>query len=183
MRQAVAVLLLATIAAAQPPAVKGFRRLRSLRDDIATKFVSLKEQEEFALKPREEKMLLAFGKGEKKFEGKALDGEQLVVALFKWADVTQDPPTEAGKRVLAEIPNVLYDRYGKAIEVPKDRKDVALKLCDALDSDIIHIRTCAFEALKKIYKTPSGWMYVPDMDKKARQDSIKSWRNFVRKHK
>jgi hypothetical protein len=141
----------------------------------------LKGEEEYALKPREEKMLLAFGKGDKKFEGKNLDGEQVVATILKWGDVLQDPPTEAGKRVLASLPNVLYDRYAKAIEIPRDRKDVSLKLCDALDSDLIHVRESAFEALKKIYRTPSGFMYVVDMDKKARQDAIKSWRNYVRK--
>ncbi len=183
MRLLAPLLLLAMVADAQPPVVRDFRRLRKLRDDIASQYASLKGQEEYALKPREEKMLIAFGKGEKKFEGKTLDGETVVATILKWDQVLQDPPTEAGKRVLADLPNVLFERYGKAIEIPKDRKDVSLKLCDGLDSDSIHVRQSSFEALKRIYRTPSGWMYVPDMDKKGRQDAIRSWRNHVRKQK
>jgi hypothetical protein len=182
MRLLLPVLLLSIVADAQPPAVRDFRRLRGLRDDIARQYASLKEQEEFALKPREEKMLIAFGKGEKKFEGKALEGPKVVEAILEWDQVLSDPPTEAGKRVLTELPNVLHDRYNK-IEIPKDRRDVALKLCDALDSDAILVRLCAFEALKRIYRTPSGFLYVVDMDKKGRQDAIKSWRNHVKKQK
>ena len=67
MRLLPPLLLLAIVADAQPPVVRDFRRLRAFRDDIATQHASLKQQEEFALKPREEKMLIAFGKGEKKF--------------------------------------------------------------------------------------------------------------------
>jgi hypothetical protein len=183
MRLLAPLLLLALVADAQPPAVRDFRRLRGLRDDIATRYTSLKEQEEFALKPREEKMLIAFAKGEKKFEGKTLEGPKVVETILeKWDQVLQDPPTEAGKRVLAELPNVLFDRY-KVIEIPKDRREVSLKLCDALDSDVLHVRFCAFEALKRIYRTPNGFMYVVDMDKKGRQDAIKSWRNHVKKQK
>jgi hypothetical protein len=127
-------------------------------------------------------MLIAFAKGEK-FDNKKLDGEKVVEMILKWDEVNTDPPSEAGKRVLADLPTVLFERYAKAIEIPRDRKDVAMKLCDALDSDSIHIRYAAFEALKKIYRTPSGFMYVVDMEKKARQDPIKSWKNYVRKQK
>ncbi|MCK6459371.1 MAG: hypothetical protein L6Q95_05695 [Planctomycetes bacterium] len=183
MRVLVPLLLLAIAAEAQPPAVRDFRRLRKLRDDIASQYASLREQEEFALKPREEKLLIAFGKGEKKFEGKTLDGEGVLSVILKWDEVLRDPPTEAGKRVLGELPNVLFERYAKPIEIPKDRKEVALKLCDGLDSDSIHVRFASFEALKRIYRTPSGFMYVVDMPKKDRQDAIKSWRNYVRKQK
>jgi hypothetical protein len=182
MRLVVPLLLLSLVADALPPDVKGFRRLKKLRDDIASAHATLKQQEEFALKPREEKMLIAFGKGEK-FEGKKLEGEKVVEMILKWDQVLSDPPAEAGKRVLAELPGVLFERYAKAIEIPKDRRDVSLKLCDALDSDSIEVRRCAFEALKKIYRTPSGWMYVPEMDKKGRKDAISSWRNYVKKQK
>jgi hypothetical protein len=182
MRLLVPLLLVSVVAGAEPPAVPGFRRLRELREDIAGEYVTLKQREEFALKPREEKMLIAFAKGEK-FENKTLDGEKVVEMILKWDQVRADPPTEAGKRVLGELPTVLFDRYGKVIDIPRDRRDVSLKLCDALDSDAIEVRRCAFEALKKIYRTPSGFMYVPDMDKKGRQDAVKSWRNHVKKQK
>jgi len=183
MRLLVPLLLLSIVVDAQPPAVQDFRRLRKLRDDIASQYASLKEQEEYALKPREEKMLIAFEKGEKKFEGKALDGPKVVDAVLKWDQVLQAEPTEAGKRVLAELPNVLFKRYAQAIEVPKDRKEVSLKLCDALDSDYIHVRASAFEALKRVYRTPSGFMYVVDMSKKDRKDAISSWKKYVNKQK
>jgi len=184
MRVLLPLLLVAIHVAAQPPVVEdSFRRLRRLRTDIGDQYAALKEQEEYALKPREEKMLILFDKGEKKFEGKAIDGPKVVETILKWDQVNQDPPTEAGKRVLAELPGVLFRRYAQAIEIPKDRREVSLKLCDALDSDFPLVRGAAFEALKKVYRTPSGFMYNVDMSKKERQDPIKSWKNYVKKQK
>ncbi|HEX5137750.1 MAG TPA: hypothetical protein VFY93_12300 [Planctomycetota bacterium] len=183
MRPALPLLLLAIAVVAQPPKVEDFRRMKELRSDMADRHALLKDREEYALKPREEKMLILFDRGEEKFEGKKLDGASLVVTILKWDQVNQEPPTEAGKRVLADLPNVLFRRYGQAIEVPRDRKEVCLKLCDALDSDFTLVRASAFDALKKIYRTPSGFMYNVDMTKKERQDPIKSWKNYVKKQK
>jgi hypothetical protein len=183
MRPALSLLLLAIVAAAQPPDVDNFRRMKRLRTDIADQYASLKQQEEYALKPREEKMLIAFGNGEEKFDGKKLDGVSVVVTILKWDQVNTDAPTEAGKRVLSDLPTVLFKRYGAVIDVPRDRKDVCWKLCDGLDSDFVLVRAAVFEALKKIYRTPSGFMYNVDMSKKERQDPIKSWKNYVKKQK
>jgi hypothetical protein len=177
------LVLLAGAAVAQPPEVKDFRRLRKFRDDIASEIVQFKEAEEFALKPREEKILIAYDKGDKKFENKSLTGPLVLETCFlKWDQVQQAEPSEAAKRVLAKLPDVFFKKYAQAIEVSKrERKSVSLDLVDALDSDYLHVRACAFDALKKMYRTPSGFMYVETMDKKGRQDAIKLWRKFVLK--
>lgn len=178
------LLLLAVAAAAEPPAVKDFRRLKELRDDVAGRAQKFLDAEEYAKKPREEKMLIAFERGEKRFENKPLSGELVVqTCLMKWAEVQQAEPTEAGKRVLGKLAPVLFEKYGKAIEVPKDRKDVGKLLCDALDSDFLQVRAAAFDALKLMYRTPSGFMYVETMDKKARREAIATWKKFVSKQR
>ncbi len=182
MRLLAPLLLLALAVAAQPPVVTDFVRMRKFKDNISSRILQLEAEEDFASKPREEKMLLAFAKGEKKFENEQLTGKLVVMTcLVKWADVQQPQPTEPGKRVLTLLPEVLFDKYGRAIEVPRDRKDVSKFLLDALDSDFLHIRAAAFESLRKVYRTQSGYMYVPDMTKKQRAEPIKTWRKFVGK--
>ncbi len=184
MRSSFALLLLALAAAAQPPVVPDFVRLRKFKDDIASRLVQLKNAEDFASKPMEEKMLLAFLDGQKEFGNEKLTGTLVVkTCLMKWADVQQAQPTEAGKRVLGKLPEVLYKRYTDVIDIPKDRKDVAKDLLKALDSDFFHVRAAAFESLKKMYRTGSGFMYVPEMTKKERAEPIKAWTKFVNRQK
>jgi len=184
MRALAPVLLLALAAAAQPPVVPDFVRMRKFKDDVASRIAQLKADEEYASKPDQEKMLLAFEKGEKMFGKQPLTGVLVVkTCLMKWADVQQAEPTEAAKRVLAKLPLVLNDRYAKVVEVPKDRKDISKDLLEALDSEFLHVRSAAFESLKKIYRTEVGFMYVADMNKKERQAAIENWRKFVRKQK
>jgi hypothetical protein len=184
MRATGLVLLLSLAAAAQPPVVTDFVRIRKLKDTIASRIAQYTAEEEFAKKPPEEKMLLAFLRGEKKFGKDDLTGKLVVTTcLVKWEDVQQAQPTEAGKRVLALLPDVLYERYAKTIDVPKDRKDISKVLLDALDSDFLHVRSAAFESLKKIYRTQSGWMYVADMTKKERAEPIRNWKKFIDKQK
>lgn len=184
MRFPASLLLLALAAGAQPPFVKDFERIGKLKEDIQKTAQDLQEKEEFASKPREEKMLIAFMKGEKKFEGKDLTGKIVVTTcLSKWGDVQQAQPTEAGKRVLALLPEALLKRYAVAIDVPKDRKEVAGLLLDELDSDYLNVRIAAFDSLKKIFRTQTGFLYEPSMNKKDRRDPITSWKNFLKKQK
>jgi hypothetical protein len=184
MRPLASLLLLALVAAAQPPVVPDFVRMKAFRDEVLTRLAQLKADEEFASKPPEEKMLLAFLNGDKKFGNELLTGKLVVTTcLMKWADVQRAEPTEAGKRVLAKLPEVLSKRYGEAIDVPKDRKDVSKFLLDALDSDFIHVRAAALESLMKMYRTGQAFMYVADMNKKARAEPIKTWRKFVGRQK
>ena len=184
MRALAPVLLLALAAAAQPPVIPDFVRMKKFKDDIASRIAQLKADEEYASKPDQEKMLLAFEKGEKTFGKLRLTGVLVVeTCLMKWADVQQADPTEAAKRVLAKLPLVLWERYGKVVDVPKDRKDMSKDLLDALDSEFLHVRSAAFESLKKIYRTEVGFMYVPDMNKAERKGPIENWRKFVRKQK
>jgi len=183
MRRVLPLLLLTVAVAAQPPVVQGYRRLRKLRDDILSQIRLLKEAEEYALKPAEEKMLIAFTNGEKKFDNRTLTGKIVVTTILEKWDLAQEPDpaklSEPVKRVMKDLPNVLFEKYTRAIEVPRDRKDVANVLVDALDSECIHIRVCAFESLKLMYHTPNGLFYNPNMSKKERQDSIKKWKKLV----
>jgi len=183
MRVAGLVLLVALAAAAQPPAVTDFVRMRKLKDNIASRIAQYTADEEYAKKPPEEKMLLAFLRGEKKFGKDDLTGKLVVTTcLVKWEEVQQPQPSEAGKRVLALLPDVLYERYAKTIDVPKDRKDISKVLLDALDSDFLHVRSAAFESLKKVYRTQNG-MYRPDMTKKQRAEPIRYWNKFIDKQR
>jgi hypothetical protein len=182
MRLLGTLLLLAAAAGAQPPLVKDFVRLGKLRDDLQRAALDFQEKAEYASKPREEKMVIAFKNGEKKFEGKDLKGIDVVTAcLAKWTDVQRDEPTEAGKRVLALLPEALRVRYVEAIDTPKDRKQVSNVLLEELDSEYFYVRVCAIDALKKIYRTQTAFMYEPSMTKKERKDHIKSWANFLKK--
>ncbi len=185
MRALAPVLLLALTAAAQPPVIPDFVRMKKLKDEIASRIAQLKAEEDFASKPDQEKMLLAYERGDKKFGNQQLTGVLVVkTCLVSWADVQQAQPTEAAKRVLAKLPEVFHERYARWVEIPRDRKDVSKFLLDELDSDFLHVRAAAFASLQKIYKmTNTGLMYVPDMNKKDRQDAIKNWRNFVKKQK
>ncbi len=184
MRPLATLLLLALVATAQPPVAQGFVRMKRFKDEILTRLAQLKADEEFASKPIEEKMLLAFLNGDKKFGNEQLTGKLVVTTcLMKWADVQRAEPTEAGKRVLAKLPEVLSKRYGEAIDVPRDRKEVSKFLLDALDSDLVHVQQAALDSLMKMYRTGQAFMYVPGMNKKQRAAPIKSWTKFVLRQK
>jgi hypothetical protein len=185
MRPLLALLPLCVAAAAQPPAIKDFVRMRKFRENISARITTLVQDEEYAQKPREEKMLLTLEKGERTFEGKALTAEAVVeTCLLKWADVQEATPTEAGKRVLTRLPEVMGKRYAGVLDVDKrDRYDASAKLIKALDSESLPVRNAAFDALKKIYRTSTGFMYEPTMTRKEREKPIKEWDRYVKRQK
>jgi hypothetical protein len=183
MRACLALLLLALAAAAAPPHVPEYMRLRSLRDKVQSRIQQLQQEEEFARKPEEEKMLIAFSNGEKQLGKTVLNGELVVKTCLKWADVQLEKPTEAGKRVLALLPEALAKRYAQVIEVPKDRQAVAKVLLDGLDSEFTPVRYASIQAIMRLYRKTDPMMYEASMNKKQRDEPIAKWRKFVTKTK
>ena len=86
MRATLALALLACAAAATPPAVPDYMRLRALREQVQSRVQLLLAEEDFARKPDEEKMLIAFQKGEKQLGKTVLTGEGVVKTCLKWPD-------------------------------------------------------------------------------------------------
>jgi len=186
MRRLVLLLpLLAAAAAAQPPESKDFRRMNDLKDRIASRSAQLKAQADFDAKPREEKILILFDRGEKKFDKATLTGKFVVeTALLKWEEVQQAAPSPAARRVLKDLPDVLARRYTAAVEIDKrDRYDASKELVDALDSDFVHVRAAAIDALRKIYRSPNGFGYREDMDKRERRNIIRLWERHIDKER
>lgn len=182
MRALAALLFLALAAAASPPAVPDFMRLKTFREKVLGRIQLLAVEEDFAKKPDEEKMLIAFGAGEKKFGSQELTGVLVVKTCLKWADVQSETPTDAGKRALALLPDALGRRYAQVIEVPKDRAAVAKLLLEGLDSDFTPVRAASIAAIMRIYRKTDAMMYEPGMaNKKDRAEAIKKWQKFVSK--
>lgn len=178
MRRLLPLLLLAFAARAEPPDAAEFVRLKGFREDLRGRFDELRQQEEFDRKPREERMLIAFGRGDRRFEGKEIPGKLVVKTCLAWADVRRAQPTEAGRRVLGLLPAVLRDRYAVAVD-RKERRDVSNLLVEALDSEFLPIRQAAVDALKAIYGVPGGFGYDPSLAAKGREKPIREWRKYV----
>ena len=184
MRNTLVLLLLVSFVWAKPPESKGFVRAVRLREKIADQRNKLAAAEEYARKPREEKILIAFDAGQARFEKKPIDGKTVVETIFGWDQVATAEPSEAGQRCLEMIPVAFQRRFASRIEINKrQRYDASKLLVDALDSKYSHIREAAISSLKKIYRTEKAFMYEPEMDKKERRDPIRKWRSFIRKAK
>jgi hypothetical protein len=186
MRLLPPLLLLAAAADAQPPVSKDFARMKDLRDEIASRMAQLQEAEEYAKKPREEKIFVSFRRGDKKFENKTpLTGEFVVkTCLMKWEEVQRAEPSEAATRVLTGLPAALGAKYEGILLDKGDRYEASKVLAEALDSDFLHVRVAAIESLKKIYQTQQAFMYEPTKDKKAdRRESIEKWKRYIRSKK
>jgi hypothetical protein len=184
MRAPLVLALVALGAAASPPVVPDFVRIRGLRDGVESRIRQLAAEEDYAKKPDEEKMLIAFDGG-KPFGKTAITGELVVRTVLKWADVQKDPPTDAGKRVLALLPQVLGRRYGAGvIDIPKDRYKVGKLLLEGLDSDYHLIRAASIDAIMKVYRKMDAQMYEATMaTKKERAEAIGKWLKTVNKMK
>jgi len=184
MRVALPLLLIAGMVAAKPPESKDFVRMNVLIPELAKRAKQLAEAEEYAKKPREEKMLITFARGERVFEKKKLDGEFVAKTILDWAEVNQDPPTDAAKRCLELLPVALEQEYARVVEVDKRERYAASRvLVKALDSDYLHVRISAVAALKKVYRTENAFMYEPEMDKRDRKDAIRRWDSFIKKQR
>jgi len=181
MRTLALLLVLAGVAGALPPASPGFVRLRELREEIRLGIVELQKREAFEARPREERMLLTFRKGEV-FEGEELRGRDVARACLEWADVERQQPTEAGKRVLALLPVVLREKYAGSDDW-RERRAIGYLLVRALDSDYLHVREAAIASLRRLYVPPRGDSYDPAQDRRDRASAIRAWKRHVGKRK
>ncbi len=184
MRVSFALLLVAAAVAAEPPKSEHFRRMHDLTIRFTQRQEKLSAAEEFASKPRVEKILISFENGAKKFEKIKLTGENaganVVKAVLAWDELDKDPPTEAAERVLAKMGEVLEKRYARVVEIPKrERHKAALLLVAALMDERLHVRSGAFEALKKMYRTTAGYLYQPTASAKDRKEKQKIWKRQI----
>ncbi|MHC4547187.1 MAG: hypothetical protein ACYTEZ_00285 [Planctomycetota bacterium] len=180
MRKTVLLLVLVAAARAEPPESRHYVRMDDLHLRLADRQAELRAQEEFAKKSREEKILISFDRGDKKFEKLRLSGESVVKTILDWSEVEKDSPTEETLRVLEELGNVLEKKYARVVDIPKrERHRASLPLVEALTDKRFHVRHAAIEALKKIYRTPNGHFYQPDADPKQRKEKQKVWKRFV----
>jgi len=177
------LLLLAVPALALPPEIDGYVRLDTLRDQLRDRTEELRKKEEYERKPREEKMIIKFAEGEKKFEGKKLSGDVLVKeVLDRWDASEKDTPDQETLRVLNLLPNTLKAAYGK-FPIPKaERYKAGYALVKLLNDKRLHVRSIAFECLQAIYG--ESLQYNPNADKSARAEKQKAWeRNVKNKRK
>lgn len=183
MRASLALLVLSAAAVAQPPAVPDFVRLKGFRDALAIRQQQLAAEEDFAKKPDEEKMVICYHRGDKKFGKDELTGPLVVRTILKWENVQNEKPSDAGKRALSLLPDALRQRYAAVIDVPRDRASVAKLLLEGLDSEYTPIRTASIASIMAIYRTMDPKMYEPTMNKKERAEAIKKWQKHVTKYK
>jgi hypothetical protein len=160
-----------------PPISTGFARLREFREALRGREAGLREQEEFARKPREEKMLLALRKREK-FEGKEITAKAAAAACFEWADARRDVAPEATERTLALLPVVLGECWRRSFD-RKERRDVSSVLVKALEDDVLRIRRAAIASLRALYAQPRGDAYDPAAPEKIRDAAAKAWKRHV----
>lgn len=179
MRPLACLLVLAIGAGALPPVSPGFARLRDLRQEIQQSLAETLKREAFEAKPREERMLLTFGKGED-FEGKELKGKVVVETCLVWEEAAQDTPTPAGLRVLALLPEILREKYGGPGDA-KERRSVGYELIDGLDSDFLPVREASIASLRRIYPPPRDDSYDPKKDRRDRAAAIRVWRRHIRR--
>lgn len=177
MRSLAALALLVSAAGAMPPISTDFVRLREFREAIRIRAAELREQEEYAAKPREEKMLLALRKREK-FEGKETAAKAVVTACFAWDDARQEVASEAAERTLALLPVVLGERWGKAFD-RKERREVSVVLLKALEHDVLRIRKAAIASLRALYVPPRDDAYDPAGPAKDRAADVRAWKRHV----
>jgi hypothetical protein len=180
MRTPLVLLLLVAALEAQPPRSEHFRRMHDLNLRFAERQEKLAAAEEFAQKPRVEKILLSFEAGAKKFEKMKLTGESVVKAILDWEELDKVPPTEDVQRVLDKMGDVLEKKYARVVEIPRrERHKAALPLVAALMDERLHVRIGAFEALKKMYRTTAGYLYQPTASAKDRKEKQKIWKRQI----
>jgi len=180
MRVSIVLLLIVAVLEAEPPKSEHFRRMYDLNLRFAERQEKLIAAEEFAQKPRVEKILLSFESGAKKFDKMKLTGETVVKAILAWDELDKDPPSEDATRVLAKMGEVLEKKYARVVEIPKrERHKAALPLVAALMDERLHVREGAFEALKKMYRTTAGYLYQPTASAKDRKEKQKIWKKQI----
>ena len=173
------LLLLAAPALAKPPGSRGFMRMDDLRAALAAKQQKLTALEEFTNKPLMERVFIKFTQGEDKYEKLDLTAEKVVKLLLKWDAMDAPEPSEAVQRVLNALPAALKARFDK-IPIPRrDRHKASKPLVEALTHKHYHVRKAVFEALKLMYRYPSGHFYQPDATEKLRKEKQKVWKRYI----
>ncbi|MHC4225443.1 MAG: hypothetical protein ACYSUN_15745 [Planctomycetota bacterium] len=184
MRPVAPLLLLVALAApaaGRPPEVPDFVRMDELDMKLLNLESRFRQEEEFAKKPRQEKMILLFMGGTPKFEGKTLTGEWMVKEVLEKWDVWKLPaeqtPQEA-RDVLVKLPHALKERYAKVVPIPKTaRHKASLPLVKALTHKNFYVREAAIESLKAIYGRTL--LYKPDATPGARKAKQAKWRKEI----
>jgi hypothetical protein len=179
MRPFAALLLFALAAEALPPLSPGFLRMKELRRAIDASVEELRKEEAFASRPREERMLLTFRKGQP-FEGKKLAARDVVEACFAWGEADRAAPTESATRVLALLPVVLQERCGGPLQADrKERRLASVPLLKALDAAEQPVRATAIAALRALYEPPRVDKYDPAHSSRERYSAVRAWKRAV----
>lgn len=183
MRPLAVLVLLAAPLFARPPEIPDFDRLEEVEARLHSLRSQLREEEEFRAKPREEKMILLFQRGEEKFETKRLTGESLIDELFnKWPEARKDedeftPQTIA---ILGLLPGALRERYYSVVPIPKlPRYKASRLLVKELGSKNVHLRRAAISCLEAIYGFTL--MYDPEATPSRREAIRKKWQKEIDK--
>ena len=177
---ALLALLPALAAFAKPPEVAGYARMDELRQRMVARKDQLAELEEFERKPRVEKLIILFKRGQARTpEGRKLNGEMLVKELFEWEPILKVDPTPEALAILNQLPDAMRERYARVVPIPKRTRYAASKqLVLALNNDFIHIRTAAIESLFAIYADRK--FYQPTMTASKRKAKQKEWNRYIR---
>ena len=190
MRNAALIaVLLAVPALAKPPVVLDYHRMDELEKRLADLAERLRKKEEFARKPRPERMIILFDRMPlvpktfaTEFEGKKLNGETLVKEIFeKWPAIQRDKPSEDALRILALLAPALKRIY-RVLPTPKAHRYPASKpLMKQLDSPHLHIRKAAIECLQAMYSM--NLFYRPKAPRAERRKRIREWKKRIEKMK
>ena len=177
------ICCLAVPAFARPPEVPEFARMADLKMRLVDRLQTLRAKEEFARKPRQERMVLSFQREIVEFDGKKLTGELVARELFeKWAKLPKkegDADAEV-KRILALVPQAMKVRYANVVPIPKNNRYQASKvLVAALLHKNFHVRKAAIDSLVAIYGR--SLLYKPDASSGQRKARQKKWKREIEK--
>lgn len=154
VRMILFVALLAAPALARPPETPPFMRMDELGPRLVDLAARLNKAELFEKKIRQERMILTFQEGAKRFEGKKLTDKGFVEEiLVKWQAVqkAEEQCAADALRILLLLPGALKARYN-IVPIPKAERYQASKiLVKALKSKHDIIRKTAIQCLDAIY--------------------------------
>ena len=117
MLRSIALLLLLSLpVAAKPPTVEAFVRLDRFNRQLLEKLQRLRDAEEFEKKPFPEQLLIRWDKGASSFKHvRKISGPDVLELIFKWEELAQEPSTDAAKRIMQKLPEVLKAKYGDVV--------------------------------------------------------------------
>ena len=182
MNRSIALLFLLVLpVAAKPPFVEGFVRLDRFNQQLADKLQNLREAEEFEKKPFPEQLLIKWDKGAASFKKRKIVGPDVLKTIFDWEELFQEPPTDATKRIIQQLPEVLKLKYGNIVKMGKtfrrERFLVGRVLIGQLVKPPLHVRELAITCLEEIHKTRR--QYVASDPKEKRVKRYKAWKAYI----